>query len=248
MSRIAVVTGAASGVGAACAALLIERGWTVIGLDKTLGEPATAPVGLTALQVDVSSPADVDRVFSAVTARFAGIDALISSAGTLRVGPIETATVADYDAVFEVNVRGAWLCARAALPLLRRRATEADPAHIVFISSVAVLRPKIGTGIYAASKAALTHLARILAAEAAKDHILVNALAPGWMDTPMTRGARKAWSDAYVPSGRPPLGRQAVPADVARAAAMLLGPDAGFITGVMIAVDGGSSAVHTPDS
>ena len=133
-------------------------------------------------------------------------------------------------------------------PLLRRRATEAAPAHMVFISSVAVLRPKLGTGLYAASKAALSHFVRILAAEAGKDHILVNALAPGWMDTSMTQNARSQWSTAFVPPGLPSLGRHAVPADVARAAAMLLGPDAAYITGVMIAVDGGSSAVYTPDS
>ena len=241
MNRVAVVTGAASGVGAACAALLVERGWTVIGLDKNLPEPGTV---LTALQVDVRLPEEVDRAFADIAARFAGIDALICSAGVLRVGPIETATVDDYDAVFDVNMRGTWLCARAALPLLRQRATEQEPAHIVFISSIAVPRPKIGTGIYAASKAALGHLTRVLAAEAAKDNILVNALAPGSMDTPMTPSAVRTAS--YIPSGVPPIGRKAVPADVARAAAMLLGSDAGFITGITISVDGGSSAAYIP--
>ncbi len=243
MNRVAVVTGSASGVGLAICRLLSERGWRVVGLDIQSSPPAT---GVETIACDLRSAADIDAAFAQIGATFGRIDALIYSAGILRVGPLESMSVEDFDAVHAVNVRGAWLCARAAIPALKRAATADAPAHIVFISSVTVFRPKKSTGAYAASKAALSQMTRVLAAELAADNVLVNALAPGSMDTPMTRAVRQAPATGFETSEIPPIGRKAVPDDVARATAMLLGPDSRFITGVTIAVDGGASAVFVP--
>lgn len=246
MSQTAVVTGSASGVGAACVSLLARRGWTVAGLDMTDAEPGAEISEALRLRCDVTSESEIEATFRAIEKAFGGIDALICSAGILRLGSLESMSTADFDSVFKVNTRGAWLCARSALSLLRAKATPQAPSRIVFISSVAALRPKAGTGAYAASKAALSHLTRVFAAEVAADNILVNALAPGSMDTPMTRNVPATEQSRYRRSGLPPLGRNATPADVAAAVAMLLGPDSRYITGVTLAVDGGSSAVYVP--
>jgi NAD(P)-dependent dehydrogenase (short-subunit alcohol dehydrogenase family) len=246
MSQIAVVTGSSSGVGAACVALLRQRGWTVAGLDIAPAPPGGATDDPLSFRCDVASEKDVEASFRLIGEKLGSIDALICSAGILRLGTLQSMSTADFDAVFSINTRGAWLCARAALPLLKAKATPEAPARIVFISSVAVLRPKTGTGAYAASKAALSQLTRVLAAEVAPDHVLVNALAPGSMDTPMTRNVPGAERRVYRRSGLPPLGRNATPDDVAAAAAMLVGPDSRYITGVTLAVDGGSSAVYVP--
>lgn len=244
MGRVAVVTGAASGVGRATARLLVDRGWRVVGIDIQAG----ALDGMEAVTCDLRSPAAIEEAFATIRARHGQLDALICSAGVLRVGPLETMSLADFDVLFEVNVRAAWLCAQKALPLLRASARPPDsPSHIVFISSVALYRPKLSTGAYAATKAALSQITRVLAGEVASDGVLVNALAPGSMDTPMTQAARRSQNaKGYQISEVPPIGRKAVPDDIAHAVAMLLGPDSRFITGTTIAVDGGSAAVYVP--
>jgi hypothetical protein len=125
--------------------------------------------------------------------------------------------------------------------------TAGARGRVVFVSSAAAIRPKIGNGAYAASKAALTHLARILAVECAPNGVLVNAVAPGTVDTPMIHAASNpAETGRYRLSGLSPLGRIAQPEDVARVIRFLLGDDAGYVTGTTIPVDGGTSAAFVP--
>jgi NAD(P)-dependent dehydrogenase (short-subunit alcohol dehydrogenase family) len=168
----------------------------------------------------------------------------VCSAGIFRTGPLLAMAEADFDALFAVNTKGAWLAARAALPLLERAARPEAPARIVFVASIAAIRPKVGGGAYAASKAALVQLTRVLAVEMAKKSILVNAIAPATVDTPMTRALSR--DKDYKLSGVSPLGRVALPADVTAVIRFLLSSDANYLAGAILPIDGGTSAAFDP--
>lgn len=231
-----VVTGSSSGVGLATARHLMAQSWSVIGLDRDQG-----PDGFETVACDLADAARIEAAF----ARIGGpLQALVCSAGILRLASLAGMAVADFDALFAINTRGAWLCARSALPSLTAAATAERPAHIVFVTSVAIARPKPTTGAYSATKAALAQIARVLAGELAPQHVLVNAVAPGSMDTPMTRNL--AGPEGYRRSALPPSGRATTPADVASAIALLLAPDQRSITGATIPVDGGAAAIYQP--
>jgi NAD(P)-dependent dehydrogenase (short-subunit alcohol dehydrogenase family) len=247
----AVVTGAASGIGLDCCADLLERGWRVFALDLS-GENLAAASGrfaaagerFVALECNVADSASVAAAFARIAAASASVDALVCSAGIFRTGPLLAMAEADFDALFAVNTKGAWLAARAALPLLERAARPEAPARIVFVASIAALRPKVGGGAYAASKAALAQLTRVLAVEMAKKSILVNAIAPATVDTPMTRALSR--DKDYRLSGVSPLGRVALPADVTAVIRFLLSSDANYLAGAILPIDGGTSAAFDP--
>jgi NAD(P)-dependent dehydrogenase (short-subunit alcohol dehydrogenase family) len=165
----------------------------------------------------------------------------------LRTALLENMAIEDFDLVLNTNLRGTFLCARAALPLLRRAATDQNPARVVLLSSIAALRPKIVSGAYAASKAAVSQLCRVMAAEWAPSGVLVNALAPGTVDTPMVRAmSDPAASKGYRPSGVSPVGRIAQPDDVVDVMMFLLSDAARYVTGTTIPVDGGTQAAFIP--
>jgi NAD(P)-dependent dehydrogenase (short-subunit alcohol dehydrogenase family) len=156
-------------------------------------------------------------------------------------------SVEDFDAVFGVNVRGLWLSAREAMPMLRKAADAGDLARIILLSSVSALRPKVDSGAYSASKAAVSQLTRVLAVECAGYGILVNALAPGTVDTPMVNNQNDpAKSGKWRPSGPSPIGRIAQPSDIVRVMRFLLSEDAAYVTGTTIPVDGGTQAAFVP--
>lgn len=254
MRRHAVVTGAASGIGADCCRDLLAGGWTVYGLDRSEdGLRAIERMARDArgrfvpLACDVSDAVSVARAFSAVGAATQAVHALVCSAGIFRTGPLMDMREEDFDALFAVNTKGAWLAARAAQPLLAQAAQGGASARIVFVASIAALRPKVGGGAYAASKAALTHMVRVLSVELAGKGILVNAVAPSTVDTPMTQQlAANAAHNGYRVSGTSPIGRVAQPADVTAVIRFLLGDDARYVTGAILPVDGGTSAAFQP--
>jgi len=253
MSDIAVVTGAASGIGLEASRDLLQRGWTVFGLDAAEDRLHQAAATLasnrfTAVVCDVRSADAVKRAMAAVGEQAGHVNALVCCAGVLRLGTLAEMSVEDFDLVFGVNTRGLWLSAKEALPWLRKARHAGGIARVVFLSSVAALRPKVDSGAYAASKAAVSHLTRVFAVECAKDGILVNALAPGTVDTPMIReqGDPAARGGAWRPSGPSPLGRVAEPGDVVRVMRFLLSEDAAYVTGTTIPVDGGTQAAFVP--
>lgn len=247
-ARTAVVTGAASGIGRECCRKLLGDGWRVFALDvaETALSRLEAEFGserrFRAIRCDVADTESVVSAFAEVARSTDRLDALLCSAGVLRAGPLMDMSVEDFDLLFAVNTRGAWLCAKAALALLRRGASESMPARIVMVGSIASLRPKVGGGAYAASKAALSRLVRVLAVELAPEHILVNAVAPGTVDTPMIATAVAVPGTVYRPSGNSPLGRIATPQDIVAVMHFLLQPAANYVTGTWIPVDGGTSA------
>lgn len=239
----AVVTGAASGIGLTLCRELLERGWRVEGLDLTaspLGE--YHPGRFRALECDVASSARIGAAFDAL-AEDGPVDALICSAGVAKGGPLLDTREEDFDLVFDVNVKGAWLCARAAAPLLRQ--SRRPPARIVFVASGAALRPKIGAGVYSASKIALINLAKVLAVELATEGILVNAVAPATVDTPFIERLKQTQKGFRI-TGDSPLGRIAQPEDVTGVIRFLLGSDSSYMTGAVLPVDGGTTAAFVP--
>lgn len=242
MRKTAVVTGAASGIGAHTASRLRADGWHVFGLDLP-GPNLTATDNFTPLPCDVRDPAQVQAAFKSVGDK---LNALIACAGILRTGPIADQTVEDFDLVFNVNVRGLWLCAKYALPALKKSAADGEIARMVLLSSIASIRPKVNGGVYAASKAAVSQLTKVLAVENAEHGVLINAVAPATVDTPMVRPALTSNAGNYKPSGKSPLGRIAEPEDVVRLIRFLLSEESAYMTGTIIPVDGGTSAAFVP--
>jgi NAD(P)-dependent dehydrogenase (short-subunit alcohol dehydrogenase family) len=254
MGKTAAITGAASGIGQAAAQRLLEAGWTVFGLDVAKSRLDTVGHAFAGYQdrfkpvvCDVADPARVVAAFGEIGAAAPSLDALICCAGVLRSGLMEEMAVEDFDLVLNVNTRGTWLCAREALPLLRKAAQPGAPSRIVLLSSVAALRPKIISGAYAASKAAVSQLCRVMAAEWAPSGVLVNALAPGTVDTPMVQAmADPTVGKGYRPSGVSPVGRIAQPDDVVDVIMFLLSDGSRYVTGTTIPVDGGTQAAFIP--
>lgn len=247
--KTAVITGAASGIGLRTAERLLSEGWTVWALDISevaLSEMASAlgrAGSLRCVPCDVSSPASVATAFETITRDCARIDGLVCSAGLARIGPLVDHSPEEVDLMLGVNVRGPWLTVRQALPLLQAESSVDEPARVVMVGSVGGIRPRVGTGFYSATKAALHAITGVLAVELGPTGVLVNAVAPGTVDTPMSRDlAAQGARLGFKPSGASPLGRVAVPDDVADAILYFLGDSAKFINGVVLPVDGGSRA------
>jgi NAD(P)-dependent dehydrogenase (short-subunit alcohol dehydrogenase family) len=254
MTRTAAITGAASGIGHAACRRLLDAGWTVFGLDNARDRLLDVAGGFSAYQgrfqpvrCDVGDAAGVSAAFQEIAAATATLNALITCAGVLRTARMEDMAIEDFDLVLNINTRGTFLCAQKALPLLRAGASPDQPSRVVMLSSLAALRPKIVSGAYAASKAAVSQLCRVMAAEWAPSGVLVNALAPGTVDTPMVAAiADPAASKGYRPSGVSPVGRIAQPDDVVDVMMFLLSDGARYVTGTTIPVDGGTQAAFIP--
>ena len=252
---VAIVTGAASGIGRQCCRQLLYDNWQVFALDvsaaalRDLGVELQTEDRLRVLPCDVRDADDIASVFAEIAEQVSAVDALVCSAGILRTGPLMDMAVEDFDQIFSVNTRGVWLCVKSALPLLRQAASSEMPSRVVMLGSIAAIRPKIGGGAYAASKSALSRLVRVMAVELAGDNILVNTVAPGTVDTPMIASAMAAPGKTYKPSGKSPLGRVAAPEDVVAVIRFLLQPASNYVTGTWIPVDGGTSAAYVaPDA
>src|SRR5262244_1675554 len=254
MSAIAAITGAASGIGRGTAKRLLDEGWTVLALDRD-------EAGLAALRrdfvpggerlhtevCDVTSAPSVATAFQAIGRRFGRLNGLVCSAGLLRIGTLEAMAVEDFDALFAVNVRGLWLSAREAMPLLKVAGRDGELARVVFLASISGLRHKIDSGAYAATKSAVIALTKVMAVECAADNVLINAVAPATVDTPMVRPhLNPGGNTRYRTSGTSPLGRIAEPEDVAAVITFLLSRDAGYVNGTVIPVDAGTVAAYVP--
>ena len=256
MTRIAAITGGASGIGLGTARRLLAEGWTVVALDRDQAALDTLPKELpgngdrlVTLACDVTSLDSISAAFREIGRRYGRLNGLVCSAGLLRIGTLDSMSVEDFDELFAVNVRGLWLAAREAMPLLKVAGSEGDVARVVFLASISGIRHKIDSGAYAATKAAVIALTKVMAVECAADKVLVNAVAPATVDTPMVRphlAPGGGGNTRYRTSGTSPLGRIAQPADIAAVIGFLLGPDAGYVTGTVIPVDGGTIAAFVP--
>ena len=239
--RIALVTGAASGIGAATARRFAREGATVAindakpeGLDAVAGEIRAAGAKALVLPGDVTKKADCERIVLDVTRTFGRLDILINNAGINRDAMAAKMTEEQWDAVLSVNLKGTFLCAQAALPGMRERAW----GRVVNTSSIGALG-NIGQANYAASKAGVIGLTKTLALEYAKYGVTVNAIAPGPVMTAMLAGVPEAIRERII--AQVPVGRIASPDEIAGVHVFLASEDAAFITGQVIFADGGMS-------
>lgn len=223
--RRAIVTGAASGIGLAVARALRDEGARVIGLDLTSGPDI--------LPCDLAEEAQLTRAVAEVATLLGGIDILVNNAGILQEAALPAITAAHIDRMLAVNLRGAILTAREALPHM------GDGARIINIASELAYLGRAEASVYVATKAALVGLTRSWARELAP-RILVNAVAPGPTDTPLLG------FDALTPDQRRaetahPLGRIGRPDEVSSAVVFLAGPGATFFTGQCLGANGGAA-------
>ncbi len=250
MPRVAIITGAASGIGKSTAGRLIGQGWSVVGLDVSFRGELTASSetdGLKTLHCDVTSEASIADAFNTIADAYGHVDAIVCSAGKLEIGPLSDMPVEDFDRLYQVNTRGAWLCARQAVPMMRKSPYKDKLPRIVFLGSIAGIRPKVSGGAYGAQKAALHVITSVMAAELGPEGILVNAVAPGTVDTPMVQAkSDSSKTGDYRPSGNSPLGRVAAPEDIAAVIEFLVSEQANYVTGAIIPADGGTRAAFIP--
>jgi len=189
-----------------------------------------------ALAGDLGDAAVPSQLVEAAVAEFGGLDALVANAGIASPGAMCDLSVEDWDDMFSVNLRGAWLLAKASYPHLKHSRGAA-----CFTSSMSGQLPHAGSGAYSPSKAALTMLAQTLALEWAPDGIRVNVVSPGMTHTPMTE---KMYADPQIKKAREdiiPLSRIGDPMDIANVIEFLVSPLAGYVTGQDVCVDGGFS-------
>jgi len=189
-----------------------------------------------ALAGDLGDPGVPSKLVEAAVAEFGGLDALVANAGIASPGAICDLSLEDWDDMFSVNLRGAWLLAKASYAHLKRSRGSA-----CFTSSMSGQLPHAGSGAYSPSKAALTMLAQTLALEWAPDGVRVNVVSPGMTHTPMTE---KMYADPQIKKAREgiiPLARIGEPTDIANVIEFLVGPLSGYVTGQDICVDGGFS-------
>jgi len=185
----------------------------------------------------------VQAAFAEIATSTRKLDALICSAGVIRIASLAQQTPEDVDRMLNVNIKGVWSTVRAAIPLLQVDASPERPSRVVIVGSIGGIRPKVGSGFYAATKAAIHVLTGIFAAELAPSGVIVNAVAPGTVNTPMVAAlAGVDPSSGYKPSGDSPLGRVAEPDDIADVILFYLGDAAKFVNGAILPVDGGTRA------
>jgi 3-oxoacyl-[acyl-carrier protein] reductase len=238
--RIAVVTGASRGIGRSIALALAAKGATIVAVD--MDQAATDAVvaelqaaGTKALAVvgNVTVPADVERMIDAAVEAFGRVDILVNNAGITRDGLLMRMKDEDWDAVLNVNLKGAFLCTRAAFKVMSKQRY----GRIINIASVVGQMGNAGQANYCASKAGLIGLTKSNARELAKRSITVNAVAPGFIATAMTDALSEKVRDELT--AQIPLERLGSADDIANAVVFLAGEQSGYITGHVLSVNGG---------
>lgn len=236
--RVAIITGAAKGIGKAIAERMTKENYIVIlvDIDKENGETLTKNLGNTAkfFSCDISDEKDVSSLFDSVKQEFGRVDVIINNAGIIKDNVIWKMPVEDFDQVVDINLKGTWLMCKVAGTLMR----EQKRGRIINITSRAWLGNR-GQSNYSASKAGVVGLTRVLALELGKYGVLVNAIAPGLIDTSLTQKLPINVREKLIQAQ--PTKTMGKPKDIANVVAFLSDENTQFITGQTIYVDGGKS-------
>jgi D-sorbitol dehydrogenase (acceptor) len=239
--KVVAVTGAASGLGAACADLLAGHGATVVGLDR---QPLAPPHGGSWETVDLSDVDAIAPAFARALERHGRLDGLVNAAGVMDTRTFGEIAPADFDRIFSVNARGAFFVLQAAANAMAR---DGGGSVVMFASTAGRVGRPLASH-YAASKAAVLSLVQSAAVALAPDGIRVNAVSPGLVETPMLQGIRVARTEQGADSPeavraewerRIPLGRLGTPAEVAEVVAFLISDAAAYVTGEDVGIHGG---------
>jgi NAD(P)-dependent dehydrogenase (short-subunit alcohol dehydrogenase family) len=249
--KVALITGAGSGIGRASAELFAAEGAAVAVVDlrldaaeETVAKILAAGGRALAIAANVTAAGEVDNAIAATVTQFGGLNVLYNNAGVDSTGSVATATQADWDRCFDVNAKGTFLCSRAAIPHLE----TAGGGAIVNQGSVAGLVGVPNFAAYCAAKGAVVALTRSMAIDLAARHIRVNVICPGTVFTTLMEPLLRARGDGDLEAGlaktvaKYPIGRLGTPEEIARVALFLGSEDASFLTGSVITADGGMTA------
>lgn len=244
-NKVAVITGAAQGIGRAIATTLAQQGANVVVSDiqlekaETTAKEIMAETGqkVIAVHADVVDSASVKAMIDRTIDEFERIDILVNNAGTTRDGLIMRMKEVDWDLVININLKGTFNCSKAVVrPMMKQHY-----GRIVNITSVSGLIGQVGQTNYSASKAGIIGFTKALAREVGSRKITVNAIAPGLVKTALTIDLPQELKDMFIEMT--PLGRYGEPEDIANAAAFLVSDEASYITGHVLSVDGGMAMV-----
>jgi 3-oxoacyl-[acyl-carrier protein] reductase len=240
--KVAVVTGASKGIGAAIAKAFAEAGAEVavnyasnkVDADRVVGEIVEAGGKAVAIQADVGKRADVKRLFEETAEKLGRPNILVNNAGVYSFAPLEAVTEEDFHRQFNTNVLGAILATQEAV-----KAFDGSGGSVINFSTIASTNPSPNTLVYSASKSAIDTITRELAVELAGKGIRVNAIAPGMTETEGFAAAGLSAESAKALGFSLPMGRIGRPEDIARVALFLASDQSGWVTGERIAVSGG---------
>ncbi len=232
--RVVFVTGGNRGIGLSIARVFAASGDLVIVSYRSGG----APEGLVGVQMDVTNQESVNAAFAEIEAKFGSVDVLIANAGITRDGLTMRMSEADFTDVVDTNLTGAFRTVQKAVaPMMKKRS-----GRVIFIGSVVGLLGSAGQVNYAATKSGLVGMARALAREYGSRGLTFNVIAPGFVETDMTAALSETLKEKYV--GQIPLGRFCSPEEVAAVVKFIASPEASYITGAVIPVDGGMGMGH----
>lgn len=239
---VAIVTGAGSGIGAATATALSDRGDKVVCADINLDaakKTASGLRGAIAIDVDVSNAASCDRMVQEAVHRFGDVNSIVTCAGVEKHGLGHEFSEADFDWIIGVNLKGTWLSARAAVQAMIK---AGHGGTVVMIGSINSIVGNPGASAYCASKGGVLMLGKTLALDWAPFGVRVNIIGPGVVDTPMSARSLADPAKRAKMMEKTPLGRPAPPAEIASVAAFLTSEASSFMTGAYVPVDGGTLA------
>jgi 3-oxoacyl-[acyl-carrier protein] reductase len=238
--KLALVTGGAQGIGRVISEELAGQGAHVIlgdvnleGAEETAAELKKTGAKASAVRIDVSSSSDVQSAFDSIIKEYKPVDIVVNNAGITRDGLLVRMKETDWDSVMNINLKGSFLCSQQAAKQMMKQKSGA----IVNIASIVGLMGNFGQANYSASKAGLIGFTKTLAREVASRGIRANAIAPGFIDTEMTRVLEKSVREKLIE--QIPLARLGEPEDVARCVSFLVSEKASYITGQVISVNGG---------
>jgi NAD(P)-dependent dehydrogenase (short-subunit alcohol dehydrogenase family) len=239
--KIALITGGNSGIGLATAKQFVNEGAYVFITGRRDPEltKAVKEIGknVTAVQGDVSKLGDLDCLFAQIKQEKGKLDIVFANAGIAKYAPLGTITEEHYDSIFDINVKGLLFTVQKALPLLP------DGASIILNASIVASKGFSSNSVYSATKAAVRSFARSWTTDLKHRHIRVNAVSPGYTDTPPWHATEAAEEGIKMISNNIPLGRFGTPDEIAKAVLFLASDDASYITGAELFVDGGFAQV-----